>query len=65
MAIDKSKLMITQDDLLGYDLKDIACHQCSAICTLHAGRILDGKVVLLCTQKPAAVEVLSHIGKRG
>ena len=65
MAIDKSKLMITEEDLLGYSLKEICCHQCSPICTLHAGRILDGKVILLCTQKAKAVEVLKHVGKRG
>lgn len=51
-------------DLLGYSEKDVACHQCSSCCGERAGRVMDGKPLIMCTRKEATREVLSHMKRR-
>lgn len=65
MAISKRELELHEEDLLGYSAKDVACHQCGSCCGRRAGRVLDGKPLIMCTRKEAAREVLARLGKRG
>ncbi len=65
MAISKRELELHEEDLLGYSAKDVACHQCGSCCGRRAGRVLDGKPLIICTRKEAAREVLARLGKRG
>lgn len=51
-------------DLLGYSEKDVACHQCSSCCGERAGRVMDGKPLIMCTRKEATREVLSRMKRR-
>ena len=59
MAISKRELELHEEDLLGYSAKDVACHQCGSCCGRRAGRVLDGKPLIMCTRKEA------RLGKRG
>ena len=65
MVISKRELELHEEDLLGYSAKDVACHQCGSCCGRRAGRVLDGKPLIMCTRKEAAREVLARLGKRG
>lgn len=65
MTISKRELELHEEDLLGYSAKDVACHQCGSCCARRAGRVLDGKPLIMCTRKEAAREVLARLGKRG
>lgn len=49
MAISKRELELHEEDLLGYSAKDVACHQCGSCCGRRAGRVLDGKPLIMCT----------------
>ncbi len=64
MAISKHELELHQEDLLGYSVQDVACHQCGSCCGRRAGRVLEGKPLIMCTRKPAAREVLSKLKSR-
>ena len=64
MAISKHELELHQEDLLGYSVQDVACHQCGSCCGRRAGRVLDGKPLIMCTRKPAAQEVLARLKSR-
>lgn len=64
MAVSKHELELHQEDLLGYSVEDVACHQCGSCCGRRAGRVLDGKPLIMCTRKPAAQEVLSKLKSR-
>lgn len=60
----KRDLELRREDLLGYSEKDVACHQCSSCCGERAGRVMDGKPLIMCTRKEATREVLSHMKRR-
>lgn len=64
MAVSKHELELHQEDLLGYSVEDVACHQCGSCCGRRAGRVLDGKPLIMCTRKPATQEVLSKLKSR-
>lgn len=64
MAVSKHELELHQEDLLGYSVQDVACHQCGSCCGRRAGRVLEGKPLIMCTRKPAAREVLSKLKSR-
>lgn len=64
MAVSKHELALHQEDLLGYSVEDVACHQCGSCCGRRAGRVLDGKPLIMCTRKPAAQKVLSKLKSR-
>ena len=64
MAVSKHELELHQEDLLGYSIEDVACHQCGSCCGRRAGRVLDGKPLIMCTRKPAAQKVLSKLKSR-
>ncbi len=65
MSVSKRDLELRREDLLGYSEKDVACHQCSSCCGRRAGRVLEGRPLIMCTRKEAAREVLARLGKRG
>ena len=65
MAVSKRELELRREDLLGYSEKDVACHQCGSCCGRRAGRVLEGRPLIMCTRKAAAREVLTRLGKRG
>ena len=64
MAVSKHELELHQEDLLGYSVEDVACHQCGSCCGRRAGRVLDGKPLIMCTRKPVAQKVLSKLKSR-
>lgn len=55
MAISKRELELHEEDLLGYSEKDVACHQCGSCCGRRAGRVLDGKPLIM-----GNVQFLAH-----
>ena len=60
----KRDLELRCEDLLGYSEKDVACHQCSSCCGERAGRVMDGKPLIMCTRKKATREVLAQVKRR-
>lgn len=60
----KRDLELRREDLLGYSEKDVACHQCSSCCGERAGRVMDGRPLIMCTRKKATREVLAQVKRR-
>ena len=65
METSTRNLELTEADLLGHAPEDLACNQCGgAFCGSRAGRILDGKPLIMCGQKEEVKEILASIGRR-
>ena len=65
METSARNLELTEADLHGHAPEDLACNQCGgAFCGSRAGRILDGKPLIMCGQKDEVKEILASIGRR-
>ena len=65
MEATARKLELTEADLQGHSPEDLACNQCGgAFCGSRAGRILDGKPLIMCGQKEEVKEILASVGRR-
>ena len=65
METSARNLELTEADLLGHAPEELACNQCGgAFCGSRAGRILDGKPLIMCGQKEEVKEILASIGRR-
>ena len=65
METSARNLELTEADLQGRAPEDLACNQCGgAFCGSRAGRILDGKPLIMCGQKEEVKEILASIGRR-
>ena len=65
MNANARNLELTEADLHGHAPEELACNQCGgAFCGSRAGRILDGKPLIMCGQKEEVKEILASIGRR-
>ena len=59
------KLELEEADLLGHSPDDLACNQCGgAFCDMRAGRVLDGKSLIMCSRKEEVREILESLARR-
>ena len=59
------QLEMTASDLLGHEPKELACNQCGgAFCGHRAGRVLDGKPLIMCGRKDEVREILAALKPR-
>ena len=65
MDANARKLELTEADLLGHEVEEISCNQCGgAFCGLRAGRVLDGKPLIMCGRKDEVKEILAALKRR-
>lgn len=61
MAVDKIQVPheMTDDDLLGYGVGDVACISCRPLCTNKVMRRYKGGPLFMCTRKESTKEILA------
>ena len=65
MDANTRKLELTEADLLGHTPETLECNQCGgAFCGLRAGRVLEGKPLIMCGRKDEVKEILAALGRR-
>lgn len=65
MSVQNRQFELTAQDLLGYSPSEIACNQCGgAFCGLRAGRVFEGKPLIMCARKSEVREILAALGRR-
>lgn len=64
MPVDKRRLELCDEDLLGYTLDELRCNQCAPACHFHLGRVYRGRALIMCGKRPACLEVMRAATRR-
>lgn len=64
MPIDKRRLELCDEDLLGFEPDELRCTQCAPACNYHLGRVYKGSALIMCGKKPACLEVMRTATQR-
>jgi hypothetical protein len=65
MNASARNLELSESDLNGHTPEELACNQCGgAFCGLRAGRVFEGKPLIMCGRKEEVKEILASLSRR-